>query len=372
MCKNKDVLSFKVNKIGDIEKPERVFLVESFNKTLVDPSAVEILNFLPKKFSKIGDVDYTNEIQRALDKNRNIIFPNFPILINDNGLSISSNSTLYFRDKSLLKLKSSNKGSYSILKINNVDNVKIFNPKIEGDRYRRYDTSSKIGEWGMGISLRSSTNITIYNPEVSNCWGDGIYFGMGSIDKPNFNIKILNALLWNNRRNGISIITGKEIFIDQPQIESTYGTNPQAAIDIEPNKPIDLLQQINISNPYTKNNAGYGILIALNSMLDYNKHHININILEHKDVNSKYGLRVAGVISKPKLERLEGSINFVRSNFYSEYENGEPFLFNPNYGLLPVITLEKVNIENKTDKIKDYLNSKIVEDLKMNNIFIID
>ena len=39
------------------------------------------------------------------------------------------------------------------------------------------------GEWGHGIAVFGSTNVTIENVDISQCWGDGIYLGF--YDGPN-------------------------------------------------------------------------------------------------------------------------------------------------------------------------------------------
>lgn len=99
---------------------------------------------------------------------------------------------------------------------------------IVGDR----DThKGKNGEWGMGIRLHGATDITLSGLTIKDCWGDCIYIGGKSK-----NIKIDNCVLRGSRRQGISITKANGVTVSNCRIADISGTNPQYAIDIEPNK----------------------------------------------------------------------------------------------------------------------------------------
>src|SRR5690606_3759191 len=78
---------------------------------------VNITSYLPKRYDRTGKTDYTDHIQKALYEKKNILMPNFPILVNDKGLDILSNTTLAFQAKSKILLKPSVKTHYDILRI---------------------------------------------------------------------------------------------------------------------------------------------------------------------------------------------------------------------------------------------------------------
>lgn len=99
---------------------------------------------------------------------------------------------------------------------------------IVGDR----DThKGKNGEWGMGIRLHGATDITLSGLTIKDCWGDCIYIGGRSK-----NIKIDNCVLRGSRRQGISMTKADGVTVSNCRIADISGTNPQYAIDIEPNK----------------------------------------------------------------------------------------------------------------------------------------
>src|SRR5690606_11994065 len=72
--------------------------MEIINNSAKVPSAelYDITQSLPAGYVKNGSVDYTQYIQKALDDHNKVMFPDFPILINDAGLSVRSNTKLFF------------------------------------------------------------------------------------------------------------------------------------------------------------------------------------------------------------------------------------------------------------------------------------
>jgi len=108
-------------------------------------------------------------------------------------------------------------------------NVKIHGKgSIIGDRHEH---TGNEGEWGIGIRLKGSSNVTICGLTIADCWGDCIYIGGGSK-----NTRISDCLLRGSRRQGISITRADGVTISNCRIANISGTNPQYAIDIEPNK----------------------------------------------------------------------------------------------------------------------------------------
>lgn len=108
-------------------------------------------------------------------------------------------------------------------------NVKIHGKgSITGDKSEHLGSE---GEWGMGIRLHGARNVTVSGMTIADCWGDCIYIGGDSK-----NIQISDCLLHGSRRQGISITKADSVTISNCRIAGISGTNPQYAIDIEPNK----------------------------------------------------------------------------------------------------------------------------------------
>lgn len=155
------------------------------------------------------------------------------------GITLNSNTHLILNGN--IQLKSNNFTNYSIINIVNCSNVIVSGSgSIIGDRETHIDTG---GEWGMGINILDSVNVEITGIDVSNCWGDSIYIGNPSTSRININ----KCHLSKSRRQGISITEGDTIVVDSCTITDIIGTDPQSAIDIEPNA------NGNITNVIVKN-----------------------------------------------------------------------------------------------------------------------
>jgi hypothetical protein len=272
--------------------------------------AVTIESYLPKNADKNGGTDYTDLFQKALDENTRLIMPNYPVLISDKGLNVRSNQYILFQPDSKIILKSSNKPIYRLININNVTNVTIFFLNIEGDKYTH---QSKEGEWGHGVSIKSSSNIKLFKPMVSKFWGDGIYIGQETAVPKD--ITINGGILNDNRRNGISIISGINILVKNVTISNTGGHNPQSGIDIEPNVSSNEITNVVLNNITTKNNAMHGIIISTGNLNGSSKP-ISIKINNHHDRNS--GIALGLSITRSKLDYkqlLKGKIVISKSDY---------------------------------------------------------
>ena len=316
-------------------------------------SATDITKYLPQRYSKKGDIDYTDYLQKGIDNHNIVLLPNFPIAVNTKGIKLKSNSKVIFQPNTLLRLLPNSQNTYHILLIDGIKNVDVFNANIEGDRDGHLDTK---GEWGMGIWIKHSENINLFSPKVSNCWGDGIY--IGNQEKiTSKNILIDNALIDNNRRNGISIISGKNVTIKNSIVSNTNGTEPQAGIDIEPNTNNDEVDNINIENLYTFNNANRGLLMVFDNLIGDSKKNINIIVNKHKDYGSGIALEFFVDRGYKKIldNKLSGNITIKGLNY--EQNSKFPIVTNPGKKSKITLKMEDIVIINKKNK-KSILTTK--------------
>jgi hypothetical protein len=279
-------------------------------KTKYFSNAVYADIYLPKNADKTGNTDYTDFLQKAVNENTKIIFPNFPVLVSDKGINLLSNQNILFQPKSKLILKSNDKAEYKVLNIKNIRNVKAYFLNIVGDKYTHF---SDLGEWGHGISIMSSSNIMLYKPRVSRCWGDGIYIGQDTTVPQN--IIVNGGFINDNRRNGISIISGINVTIKNITVSNTKGHNPQSGIDIEPNTDKNEITNVILSNITTKNNAVHGIVISTGNLNGSTKP-ISITLNNHHDFNSAIALGLG--ITRDNLnyiQPLKGKITINNLNY---------------------------------------------------------
>ncbi len=295
--------------------------------------------------------------------------PDFPLMTS--GIFAQSNSQIYFQKNSSLILKPTADVRYQIISLHAVENVKIYNPTLIGDRDRHLGSK---GEWGFGIDIRGSRNIEIYNANISDCWGDGIVLvktmrNMRSgVAKENIfpteNINIIGGFINNVRRNGITIAGGKDIIIKNLLIANINGTNPMAGIDIEPDDSSNILENINIENVKI-NNVNVGIDLNLPQ---YGNQNISKSVtISCKDIsveNANSGIYIAGYKDKPNIKEMTGYFkvdNFVTNNVTRPFEKRDQF------GLYPTIQMNnyKFNINNKIDTSTQSLLKNVKDNSKL-------
>lgn len=119
--------------------------------------------------------------------------------------------------------------------------------KITGERSIH---AGRGGEWGHGVAVFASSDWTIGpDVEVADCWGDGIYVGNAGHRPGTFCERFLinDVTVRDCRRNGISIVAGRDGEIRASRISNITGTPPQAGIDLEPDLPQHPNRDITIS-----------------------------------------------------------------------------------------------------------------------------
>lgn len=285
----------------------------SAHKTGKESISHNLITDLPVGFVKNGTVDYTGIIQNALNRHSNVVFPGFPLLVNDKGLTISSNQTLTFLPGSVLVLKPSSKKTYNILNLKGVSNVVLKDPVIKGDRFAHLGVE---GEYGMGIAIRGGKNIEIYNARISDCWGDGIYIGQAGKSVPT-DIIIKNAFLKKNRRDGISIIAANRLVLENVYAAYTDGTKPMCGINFEPNNPDCEIRNVKVINPKTEYNGGSGIQLSIRTLLGGGAKKVDVVIVNHVDNSSaRSALKVACNRKSDTFGgSLEGLVSIINPNW---------------------------------------------------------
>lgn len=185
------------------------------------------------------------------------------IWVNVGGFELFSNTTLQMSPGTILKAKSNSKSVSKVIRVYNSDNVEIRGGSILGDRDTHTGTT---GEWGYGISVMGSRNVTISDLTVTDCWGDGINIQRLTatgydIANASVNILVERVISLRNRRQGMSIESGVNVHVKDSTFNDTNGANPQAGIDIEPPTDQGIIQNIRLTNITAENNAGRGIAI---------------------------------------------------------------------------------------------------------------
>lgn len=204
----------------------------------------------PYDYGAVGDgiTDDSQAFIDLFDNNTDIYIPDGTFLLtchnkdkswlDDGGnlmakgyFNVKSNTTINCSDNSVIKVKPNDYKAYVVIMINDVENVTINNMTIVGDR--AYHIGSE-GEWGYGIFIADSNNVTLNDCKTSDLWGDGINLFSLKEYSGNKNIYINRCTCTNNRRQGMSIESGVNVVVTDSKFLYTNGTLPTAGVDIEP------------------------------------------------------------------------------------------------------------------------------------------
>lgn len=190
------------------------------------------------------------------------------------GFKPKSNSTYIFSQNAKIKIIPNSSTSYAGIFLQSCDNTVLINPQVEGDRVQHnYSKVSSTHEWGHGIVVGGDCGkITIQNPYVYDCTGDGIDF----ICK-NSKVTVTGIKIERCRRQGISIENCGYLLIDGGMIDNIgttlngiKGTSPKSGIDIEPYEVNQSLDEVIIRNIKTSNTAQGLLLVHLHYAPNYN------------------------------------------------------------------------------------------------------
>ena len=118
-------------------------------------------------------------------------------------------------------------------------------------------------EWRHVLSIRSSSNVKVYGLTLAESGGDGIYLGVSKRGVTNADIHIKDVVCDRNYRQGISVISARNLLIEDTVMRDTGGTAPKAGIDFEPNHPSEEIVNCVMRNCVSENNEGCGFVFYL-------------------------------------------------------------------------------------------------------------
>ena len=209
-------------------------------------------------------LDATDALQNAIYSGKNVFVPNMGSDWIVRPISLYSNEEILFEDGVVVTAK---RGEFQYNKDclftgNGIANTRLSGTNVTFRMWKNdymnppYDP----GEWRMGISLWGVTNITIEDITIQDTGGDGIYICgryVGETNLPSQNIVIRNVTCDNVSRQGIAIISAKNVLIDNCIIKN----GPASGIDFEPNDDREIIDECEVRNTILHNNVGFGVTV---------------------------------------------------------------------------------------------------------------
>ncbi|MCR5380146.1 MAG: right-handed parallel beta-helix repeat-containing protein [Lentisphaeria bacterium] len=194
-----------------------------------------------------------------------------PWILGKTLLLVSNQEIVFEEGVELLAKKGCFKGRTDcMLRLRNIQNVTL---RGEGKgatvkmRKADYHTAEyEKAEWRHCVSILSSQNLKILNLNMVESGGDGIYLGIATQNSWPENIVIKDVVCDGNNRQGISVISGVNVLVENVKMINTKGTAPEAGIDFEPNRANEPIRNFVMRNCETRNNAGAGYEMYLPNM----------------------------------------------------------------------------------------------------------
>ncbi|MFP4502619.1 MAG: right-handed parallel beta-helix repeat-containing protein [Candidatus Hydrogenedentota bacterium] len=245
--------------------------------------------------------DSTALLQAAIDSGAETVripFMSVPWIVT--GLELRSNQTIVLEPGVVILAKEGAfKGkSDCLVNARLVENVRIVGTGATL-RMRKADYQTdgyEPAEWRHTLSLRGVRNVVVDGLRLESSGGDGIYFGTGGEKRPYCeNVTVKNVVCHDHHRQGMSVITARDLLIEDCILSDTDGTAPEAGIDVEPNRASEKLENVRIEDCIFRNNTGAAMQVYVKP-LSVETAPIEVTFARcHVENNRGPGIRVGAV-----------------------------------------------------------------------------
>ncbi len=178
-----------------------------------------------------------------------------------------------------------------------------------------YDDKAKYthAEWRHVLSFKSCAHVRVEGLTLADSGGDGIYLGVAQKGVPCSDVVIRKVSCVNNYRQGISVISARNLLIEDSVLRDTGGTAPEAGIDFEPNNAEEELVNCVMRRCVSENNRGDAYTFYLRP-LRADSRPISIRIEDCRAVGSRRSVSfVTG--NNHETAGVKGSMEFIKCRF---------------------------------------------------------
>lgn len=211
----------------------------------------------------------TTELQKEIDKAKaqgygRVVFPDGNYLIGEFGNSIyqagidlHSETEYVLSSQTVIEMFTNNKWNYCVVRALNKTDVSIRGGTIKGDRSThiytpRASDNKTAHDEGHAICIWSSQRVAVRDMNIHSVTGDG------SLLLDSSDVSYSRNNIYNNRRQGVSVVGGTRVSIIDNEIHHIRGIAPQFGVDIEGAGRND--RDILIRNNYFHHNRGGDIV----------------------------------------------------------------------------------------------------------------
>jgi len=151
------------------------------------------------------------------------------------GIVIPGNMIFELDDAATIRMDANDKHNYCILAVRRAEDLIIRGGHIVGERDQHVYSGGTAHDEGHAICIEgNSERILVEQIELTEVTGDGVLIvGQGDAGNSCFDITIRDSEIHHNRRQGVSIVGGVRVRIENNDIHHISGTSPQFGIDVE-------------------------------------------------------------------------------------------------------------------------------------------
>ncbi len=273
--------------------------ISAFGATVIDDAnadaamttlqGIPVINVRSSAYGAVGDgsTDDTTAIQAAITAGANkiVYFPYQSGAYMTDKLILVSNTTLVFDPGVTVKLRANE--DTRLFQISDLSNIRIFGGIFDGDQTNQTPTGQE-----HCLDFRGCTRVLVQGSKCINAGGDGIYLGSTASQAFCENVTIDSVVCDANYRQGLTLISGKNVSIMNGVFSNTDGGAPEAGIDVEPNANTDFIQGVHIHNCMTKGNDGAGITIGIENLAGSAAQH-DVTVSNCTSLEDNHGFAVA-------------------------------------------------------------------------------
>lgn len=266
--------------------------------------------------------DATDSFKNALLSNNSTIVvdkQNSDWIIRPTTLANLNNKTIIFESGVVLRAKA---GAYPLtnnvlLRLNSATNLTI---EGYGATFKMNKNEYTSGEWRHTLSIRSGNNVTVKGLTLRDSGGDGISVSGISSGSFSQNITIEDVICTNNRRNGLTITSARDVWVRNSEFNNSNGTNPETGVDLEPNLDNDRLVNINFINCKFSGNDSAGFQLGTHAM-NSSSIPIDVSVVDCEFSNNSRSPNNSKPITEILISQgnesnpVKGNITFERTTF---------------------------------------------------------
>jgi hypothetical protein len=274
-----------------------------------DHRSSRLVNYVGADSWGFDDQNATFAIQSAIDSGASTVvipYVGKPYFVDP--IVLAGNQTLILEEGVVIAAR---KGSFlgggdCLFSAENRQNIAIIGYgaviEMRKDDYKKKPYEK--AEWRHAIFLAGCSDVLIEGVTIRSSGGDGIYIGRGRGKGEKTyceNIIVKSVLLDDHHRQGISVISAKNLLIENVQIFNTSGTLPRSGIDFEPNRRDEILENCIVRGCEIAGNRGPGILFSFQN-LEPESHPISIRVEDCNIYRNMLSVLVVGLRHKPSGE----------------------------------------------------------------------